>query len=262
MGVFTPIFITNEEKLMKDIIADIVKHTAGLGFISNVKITGTDNETNLDAMDNDRTVIVKGKLHAVESDFIGEFGLGNLGFLSGVSNLSNYKADDASIEVIRRDHNGTSSPDSLLFKDADGNTDRYRFMSKEIIDQQLQTVKFKGVDWDVVFEPSKQKVAELQQVSSIYSGVEPNFTVKTENGSVIITVGAQDGSYTGKRTFANGVTGELKDGYAWPLSNVLSVLKLGMNGACIMQISSKGALMITVVSAVGQYDYIFPALSI
>ena len=33
---------------MKDIILDVVKHTAGLGFIESVKVTGTTQETRFD----------------------------------------------------------------------------------------------------------------------------------------------------------------------------------------------------------------------
>jgi hypothetical protein len=246
----------------RDVVQDIVKHTAGLGFITNVKVTGTADETRLDAMDADRTVILQATLHNPVTDFEGEFGLGNLGFLSGVTNLANYQGEDASVEVVSRERNGVNVPDHLLFKDAEGNTDRYRFMSKEIIEQTLQTVKFKGAEWDVTFEPTKQKVSELQQVAGIYGGIEPNFTVKTEDGNLIVTVGAADGSFTGKRTFAKNVNGEIKEGYAWPLTQVLSILKLGMASSCVMQISARGALMISVDSGIGKYDYILPALTV
>ena len=96
---------------MKDVIADVVKHTAGLGFIENVKVTGTGDETLLDAMDSDRTVILKAKLHNVQPDFMGEFGLGNLGFLSGVSKLPNYAVEDATVEVVKRERNGAETPE-------------------------------------------------------------------------------------------------------------------------------------------------------
>ena len=246
----------------RDIVQDIVKHTAGLGFITSVKVTGTDESTTLDAMDADRTVILQAKLHNTVEEFNGEFGLGNLGFLAGVTALGNYQTDDATVEVVARDRNGVSSPDHLMFKDADGNTDQYRFMSKEIIEQTLQTVKFKGVEWDVTLEPTKAKVNELQQVAGIYGGIEPNFTVKTEGSDLIVTVGAADGSFTGKRTFAQNVNGEITEGYAWPLAQVLAILKLGMSGTCVMQISKKGALMISVDSGIGKYDYILPALTV
>ena len=246
----------------RDIVQDIVKHTAGLGFITSVKVTGTDESTTLDAMDADRTVILQAKLHNTVPEFNGEFGLGNLGFLAGVTALGNYQTDDATVDVVARDRNGVSSPDHLMFKDSDGNTDQYRFMSKEIIEQTLQTVKFKGVEWDVTLEPTKAKVNELQQVAGIYGGIEPNFTVKTEGSDLIVTVGAADGSFTGKRTFTQNVNGEITEGYAWPLAQVLAILKLGMSGTCVMQISKKGALMISVDSGIGKYDYILPALTV
>ena len=246
----------------RDIVQDIVKHTAGLGFITSVKVTGTDESTTLDAMDADRTVILQAKLHNAVPEFNGEFGLGNLGFLAGVTALGNYQADDATVEVVSRDRNGVTSPDHLMFKDVDGNTDQYRFMSKEIIEQTLQTVKFKGVEWDVTLEPTKAKVNELTQVAGIYGGIEPNFTVKTDGSDLIVTVGAADGSFTGKRTFAQNVNGEITEGYAWPLAQVLAILKLGMSGTCVMQISKKGALMISVDSGIGKYDYILPALTV
>ena len=106
---------------MKDIILDVVKHTAGLGFIESVKVTGTTQETRFDAMDTDRTVILNATLHNPNPDLIGEFGMGNLSFLNGVSNLSNYKEDGSEVTVNRRERNGEEQPESLLFKDADGN---------------------------------------------------------------------------------------------------------------------------------------------
>jgi hypothetical protein len=246
----------------KDVIQDVVKMTAGLGFINAVKVTGSDSETLLDAMDTERTVIVKAKLHNAVPDFNGEFGLGNLGFLSGVSALPGYKEESATVEVVSRERNGVESPDHLLFTDAEGNTDQYRFMSKEIVDQNLQTVKFKGTEWDVTFEPTKAKVSELQAVAGIYGGIEPNFTVKTIDSNLVVTVGASDGSFTGKRTLAHNVEGELNEGYAWPLNQVLAILKLGMTGTCLMQISKRGALQISIDTGIGKYDYILPALTV
>ena len=51
-------------------------------------------------------------------------------------------------------------------------TRTFAYTQKETIEQTLQTVKFKGVEWDVTFEPTKAKVAELQALASIYGGIE------------------------------------------------------------------------------------------
>ena len=135
---------------MKDILLDLVDHTAGLGFIENVKVTGTDAETRFEAMDPDRTVILNAKSHNPVPEFIGEFGMGNLGFLNGIVNLDSYKVDEATINVNNRERNAEQVLESLTFEDQYGNTDQYRFMSKEVVDQQLKTVKFRGVNLSLI----------------------------------------------------------------------------------------------------------------
>ena len=247
---------------MKDILLDLVDHTAGLGFIEHVKVTGTDAETAFEAIDPERTVILNAKTHNPVPEFIGEFGMGNLGFLNGIVNLDGYKADEAAINITTRERNSLQAPDSLTFEDQFGNTDQYRFMSKEVVDQQLKAVKFRGVNWNVSFEPSKQAVQELAQIASIYVNIEPTFTVRTENGNVVIGVGTDDGSsHVGKRIFARNVDGELKQNWSWPLTQVLGILKLGMSGACVMSISDQGALQITIDSGLATYNYILPAMN-
>ena len=247
---------------MKDILLDLVDHTAGLGFIENVKVIGTDAETTFEAMDPDRTVILNAKAHNPIPEFVGEFGMGNLGFLNGIVNLDSYKVDEATINVNNRERNSEQVLESLTFEDQYGNTDQYRFMSKEVVDQQLKTVKFRGVNWNVSFEPSKQSVQELAQIASIYVNIEPTFSVRTENGNVVIGVGTDDGSgHVGKRIFARNVAGELKQHWSWPLHQVLAILKLGMSGACVMNISDQGALQIAIDSGLATYDYILPAMN-
>ena len=48
---------------MRDHLLDIVKNTYGLGIIDLVKISGTDSETNIEALAEDRSVIVLSLIH-------------------------------------------------------------------------------------------------------------------------------------------------------------------------------------------------------
>ena len=48
---------------MKDHLQDIVQHTHGLGVIDLVKVVGSDSETTLEAISEDRSVIVQAKFH-------------------------------------------------------------------------------------------------------------------------------------------------------------------------------------------------------
>jgi len=246
---------------LKDIVADIVKHT-GTNFIEHVKIIDVDGETTIETMDVDKAVIVKAKLHNPIGEINGEIGLGNLKFLKGVLNLQNYKMEGSSVSVEHRDRNGETIPDSLIFKDKEGNTDRYRFMSKAIIDEKLKTVKFKGATWNVHVEPTKQKVSELQSAAAIYGGNDTTFQLKTQDNNLVISFGSEKTSYSGKRIFANGVSGTYQEQFQWPLSKVLSILDLGMSGKCKMSVSDLGVLQITIGSGIGEYNYILPSLNI
>jgi hypothetical protein len=241
---------------MKDAIFDIVRHTASMGFFDLAKITGTDATTEVWTCDEKRTVVLEAQLNNPSAELIGEIGLGNLGFLNGLSGL--YNKEGTQVSTLTSTKNGVDIPDYLQFKDAEGNTDKYRLMSKEIIDTQLEQSKFKGVKWDIEFEPKKSKVSEMSQKAGIYSALEPTFTVRTENNDLIFTFGSDNGgSHFGQMTFASGVTGTIKDGYAWPIDKFLSVLKLGMSGECTVKFCQV-ACMITINSGIGVYNYILP----
>lgn len=241
---------------MKDAIFDIVRHTASLGFFELAKVTGTSESTEIWTCDEKRNVVLEAKLANPLPELEGELGLGNLGFLNGITGL--YNKEGAEVSVATVDKNGETLPEYLVFKDDEGNNDRYRLMSKEIIDTQLTTSRFKGSKWEVEFEPKKSKVSEMAQKASIYSAIEPTFTVKTEDGNLVFVFGSDmGGSHFGKMTFAADVPGNMKEGYAWPIDKFLSILKLGMAGECTVRFSQV-ACMITIDSGIGVYNYILP----
>ena len=62
---------------MRDYLKDIVQHTHGLGFIESAKIVNEEGETQLEAMDDDRTVIVQAKFKQQVPGLTGTFGLPN-----------------------------------------------------------------------------------------------------------------------------------------------------------------------------------------
>jgi hypothetical protein len=244
---------------LKSVILDIVKHTSGLGIINNIKITSVDGVTNLAAMDVDKTVILTARLHDVVPEFAGEFGMGNLGLLNSLTKLSNYQTPDSSITVERAMRNGEDTPTTLVFQDSEGNKDQYRFMSKEIVDQAMKVATFRGAKWAIQIEPALKRITQLAEVASIYSGIDPAFSVKTEKGSLIFEVGNAEGGVIGRRVFAENVKGELTTKWSWPLQTFLSILKLG--GAITVRFSDQGACQIDVDSGIGIFSYILPAIS-
>ena len=60
--------------------------------------------------------------------------------------------------------------------------------------------------------------------------------------------------FTGKRTFANNVNGEINEGYAC-IEPSVSNSRLGMSGTCVMNIC-KRCINDSVDPGLGKYDYI------
>ena len=61
--------------------------------------------------------------------------------------------------------------------------------------------------------------------------------------------------------FAQNVQGKLTKGWAWPLAQVLSILKLSDTSQASMSFSDQGAMQISIDSGTATYDYILPARS-
>ena len=76
---------------MRDHLLDIVKNTYGLGNIDLVKIVGTAQETAIEALAEDRSVIVQAKLNGPVAEFVGTFGMPNLSKLNTILNIPEYK---------------------------------------------------------------------------------------------------------------------------------------------------------------------------
>ena len=100
---------------MKDTLQDIVKHTHSLGFIDLVKVVGDDKSTTIDAMAEDRSVVVKSELKTPVGEFAGTFGMPNLGKLDILLKLPVYK-DNAEITVNTQERNGETVPVGLHFE--------------------------------------------------------------------------------------------------------------------------------------------------
>jgi hypothetical protein len=242
---------------MKDILQDIVTHTHALGFLPIVKITGTDSETVVESMAEDRSVILSAKTHSVVDEFQGTFGMPNLDKLNIHLKCPEYK-ENAKLEVIKTQRNGQEIPTTIHFENAAGDfVNDYRFMSAEVINEKLKTVKFKGATWDIEFEPTLSSIQRLKFQSQAHSE-ETVFQVKTDNGDLIFSFGDAS-THAGNFVFQTSAGGKLKSAWAWPVNQVMSILNLG--GDKTMKIADAGAMMITVNSGMAEYNYILPAQS-
>jgi hypothetical protein len=130
-------------------------------------------------------------------------------------------------------------------------------MSSEIVNDKLKTVKFRGVNWNVEFEPTVAAIQRLKFQASANSE-ETTFTAKTEGTDLKLFFGDHS-SHAGNFVFHSGVTGTLSKGWAWPVAAVISILSLP--GDKVFRISDEGAAQITVNSGLATYNYILPAQS-
>ena len=118
---------------MRDHLLDLVGHTFDLGCIDLFKITGTDRQTTIDGLAEDKSVVVQGKFAAPMAEFIGTFGMPNLSKLKILLNIQEYR-EDAKITVGRQDRNGVDSPVGLHFENKTGDfKNYYRFMVSEVV---------------------------------------------------------------------------------------------------------------------------------
>jgi hypothetical protein len=240
---------------MKSTLRDIVQHTHGLGNIDLVKVTGTTEETLINAIAEDRSVILEAKFKAPVAEFIGTVGMPNLGKLNTILNIPEYK-DEAKITVTRQERNGESVPVGVHFENASGDfKNDYRFMAAEIINDKLKAVKFKGVKWGVDIVPTVAAIQRLKFQASANSE-ETTFVAKTENGNLKFYFG-DAASHAGDFVFESGVSGSLTKSWSWPVNSVISILSL--SGDKTFKISDEGAAMITVDSGIAEYSYIIPA---
>ena len=242
---------------MIDILKDIVKHTHGLGFLDLVKITGTESETAIDSMAEDRSVILQGSFHKPQTEMAGIFGMPQLSKLDIHLKCPEYR-DKANIKVVKGNRNGAETPVSIHFENEKGDfKNDYRFMNAEIINEKLKTVKFKGVKWDVEIEPS---VASVQRFNfqSVANTEHNTFVVRTKDGNLIFTFGDK-ASHGGEFVFATDVKGTINKDWAWPVAQVLQILKLSDSAKLTLKFSNEGAMQITVDSGQGKYNYIIPA---
>lgn len=242
---------------MKDHLLDIVKNTYGLGNIDLIKVTGTATETNIEALAEDRSVIVQGKLNGPVAEFIGTFGMPNLGKLNTILGIPEYK-ENAKISLSTQDRNGETVPSGLHFENASGDfKNDYRFMTQEFITDKLKSVKMRAVNWGVEFEPSVASILKLKFQASANSE-ETVFTVKKEGTDLKFFFGDHS-THAGNFVFHANCSGSLNKTLSFPVAAIISILNLA--GDKKFSLSDDGVAQITVNTGIATYNYLLPAQS-
>jgi hypothetical protein len=242
-------------------LKDITKHTSSLGFLDMVKVIGTKTSADIEAIDANKSVVVYGKMNEQIEGIESTTGLARFSVLTSLFNAPNFQTPETKVDVVSETRNGIIVPTEIKFDNTKGSIGYYRFLGEQIVNEQIKVPPFKGAVWDVTIEPTTSAINDLTYQQSMLGSYESNFIAFVENSQLKFKVGA-GGTDRLTIVFAEGVTGSLKHQWAWPLSQVLSILKLHKDSKkTTMFLSDMGALKITIDSGLGVYDYILPARS-
>lgn len=240
---------------MKDNLLDLIQHTSALGFIDLIKVSGTKTETQINALSEDKSVIVSGKFKSANTEFEGTFGMPQLGKLKTILSFDDYH-NNATINITRQDREGVTTPVAIHFQTQSGDfVNDYRLMSQAIVEEKVRPVKFAGATWHVSFAPKVANIQRLKKQANANND-ESFFTVK-QNGTDIKIHFGDPSTHSGNFVFENGVTGEIKRSWSWPVKQFLALMDLP--GDKMVYISDQGVMRVTVDSGIAEYEYLLPA---
>lgn len=242
---------------MLDSFKDIVRHTHSLGFIDMVKLIGTAADAKLEAIDPDKTVVMYADMLQPIAGFESTVGMSRMTQLKGFMDLHK----DSKVSIVTEQRGGVDVPTEIKFDAGHGDVAFYRFMSESMANEHIKVPPFRGATWNVTVTPEKSKIDRLSSVQGILGGLEKRFIVSVDNGNLMFSVGSGP---TDRVTvlFAQNVTGTMKSSWSWPLTQVLSILKLNDTDTVTMHFSDMGALKLDVESSYGRYSYILPAAKV
>ncbi len=242
-------------KMILDQFKDIVKHTASLGFIDVVKVIGTPTGTKIEAIDADKTVVIFAEMYQPIAGVDSTVGLSRMTQLKGFIDLH----ANSTVEVVQEERGGVMVPSELKFDNGEGEVAMYRFMSEAMANEQIKVPPFLGASWAFSIKPEKKKIDRLNSYSGILGGFEKRFIASTKGDQLNFSIGSGPTDRS-NIPFASGITGSLANKWSWPLTQMLSILKLNDSEDVTMYFTDAGAIKVDIDSGLGKYSYILPAM--
>lgn len=241
---------------MQDILQDIVSHTHGMGFLNIVKISTDSNSTRITSItEKNKNVILFGSAHNRVDEFDGVFGMSNLDKLNLLLKNPEYQ-ENATIKLMHKLNNNKEEYISgLRFEnDAGDFINEYKFINKDIVEQKLKDLKFKGSPppWHIEFEPPVTSITRMKLMSAIHSE-NLHFIIRSDNDNIIFSFG-DSVTHEGEFVFKHNVGYTLTAQSIYPVQEVQSILSL--SGNITMSISDGFGIKISVDSGLATYEYI------
>lgn len=240
---------------MRDILNDVLKQASAL--FETIKVTGTEKGTRFQAASKDGGTLFDCHLNQPIPDLKGEFGFGNLGLLRGLLDFSSYRTDEAGFRIKRRSWKDTTTVEQFEFRDAKGRGADFRCMSPETVPMQAEVSLS---NWSVTLTPDRSKLAEFQQLVTLYKEVDQNFNVKVEGDALVFAIGSDNAStHHASMVFAEGVTATLGAGLNFNSGQVLKLLATAGSEARL-KISHRGLICVEFDTEHGSYKYYLRAV--
>ena len=244
--------------MLSEVLTDVLAQTHGLGFIEMMKIDSNNIETKIAAIDDAKTVVIYGTLKSPLTELNGIVGLARMAVLQGYLKFPPFSEDTSTVEIKTTERDGKDIPTEVSFSSTDGHKSSYRFMHKDVVEEQIKVPSFNGATWDVVIKNTDDLMKDLSYFNGVLGAFEPVFTAKTDGTDLNFYIGS-GASDRATVPVAKSVNGTL-DGATWPLMEVLSILKLATkSNDCTLSFSNKGILKIEMETDIGKYEYLLPA---
>jgi hypothetical protein len=237
---------------IQNLLLDVLKQS-NVAKIDILKVTPEKGKLHIQSFDADRVLFIDAITHEGYPEVTGEFGLFNFKILKGLLSMANFQSDSASFKVGTRKIEDGEFPDKFEFKGG-GTKATFRLMSKEVVPEQPTIV---NIPWDITLVPTPSKLAEFQQMASLYNDVEGMFTVRTDGTDLVVNFGNDSAStHSASMVLAEGVEGSLTSEMKFPISHFLTLMKLTSDAkATDVRLTSKGLLGVVAVSDYATYNY-------
>ena len=240
---------------MKDLLQDLLSHTAQLGGVDLIKIIGTKEETSIVSKDSANTVMIYGKFKNVQPQFVGTFGMPNLQKLKNILSFEEYD-DPSAISMKCRVENGvqTTTPETFHFETKEKDfVNEYRLMSEDIINK-LMNFDFAGTTYAIEWVP---KIASIQRLKrqATACGDDLFFKAKMVGTELRFYLG-DEANHSANFVFETEFVGTMRHTWDFPLKFFIGILDFV--GDKKIYISDSGLMKITIDSGIADYEYLIP----
>jgi hypothetical protein len=243
---------------IKSILQDIIDHTYNLGVLTTVKVTGTEEQTKIESMADNRAIVMTGEIKNPEPSMIGLFGMPQMNKLKYLFDCPEYK-EDATINIVNGIRNGVNVLTGVHFENKAGDfKNDYQFMLPDAISEKHKSPLFMGVKWDVTISPTLTGIQRFGFQAAANN--EHTTFLTTVDGDKLKFVFGDVSTHGGEFVFGTGVSGHLNKERLWPVIPVLSILKIADVNNTTMRFSNSGAIEIELDSGIAVYKYIIPAV--